>query len=122
MSRLYPSGPPGVRKGSSSDPVPGNDRICPRCGSSDLVESRLKDGPHFNRITCRGCEFSWYGPKPWSLERARAFRAPFGKYRGRTVAELAEIDRGYLEWAAAKMQNNFGMAAQIALAGEGGGL
>jgi hypothetical protein len=54
---------------------------------------------------------------PWTLARARGFRLPFGRYRGRTVAEVLRSDAGrdWLRWAAGNVAGNVGTAAAIAL-------
>jgi hypothetical protein len=54
---------------------------------------------------------------PWTVERAKSFVMPFGKFRGKTVGELAETPRGadYLRWVAANVSENTGIAARVAL-------
>jgi hypothetical protein len=58
-------------------------------------------------------------PQPWTLERARAFKMPIGKYKGRTIGQIALADPEYLAWCAETMDRNIGMAAKTYLAGEG---
>ena len=36
-------------------------------------------------------------PQPWTVERARAFTMPIGKYKGRTVAQIGLADLHYLK-------------------------
>ena len=48
---------------------------------------------------------------------ACSFVLPFGKFKGRTVGDLADDKQGrsYLEWAAGNIEGNAGIAAGIAL-------
>jgi uncharacterized protein (DUF3820 family) len=60
------------------------------------------------------------------MERARAFAMPFGKHRGRTIADVAgtAAGRGYLAWVAENVEGNAATAAGIVLGivdPEGGG-
>src|SRR5262245_46059159 len=73
---------------------------CPRCGGPLLTE-RMESGPHFARTRCRACGFRRWERAPMTPERAAAFVLPFGRHRGRTLAEVGVADRGYLEWLAA---------------------
>jgi uncharacterized protein (DUF3820 family)/predicted RNA-binding Zn-ribbon protein involved in translation (DUF1610 family) len=91
---------------------------CPDCGNSTLRLVRTEGTPHFGRYDCLTC--GRIGPwikSPWTLERARSFVMPFGKFRGRTVGDLADEKQGrsYLEWAAENVSGNAGTAAGIAL-------
>jgi uncharacterized protein (DUF3820 family) len=55
--------------------------------------------------------------QPWSIERAKNFVLPYGRYKGKTIAALAEsVDgRHYLEWLAANVEKGPGIAASILL-------
>ncbi len=94
---------------------------CPRCGSDDLLEVRCDDtGPHYARIACRKCQrHIRFIPAPWSFARAEAFTMPFGKHRGKTLADLAKSEQGrdYLRWLAASDYGNAQKAAEIVLRG-----
>jgi uncharacterized protein (DUF3820 family) len=61
--------------------------------------------------------------QPWDLERARRFTLPFGKFKGRSLAELAETSEGmdYLRWAAENMDGNAGIACRLVLEDVEGG-
>jgi hypothetical protein len=37
-----------------------------------------------------------------TAERASSFRLPFGRHKGLTIAEVAEIDPGWIRWFAAE--------------------
>lgn len=68
---------------------------CPGCESLNLVT--VQDGvppPHFAKLICGDCgrHLMWL-PGP-----VAQFRIPFGKHKGRTLAEINGTDRGYLEW------------------------
>jgi hypothetical protein len=39
-------------------------------------------------------------PSPMTLARAQAFTMPFGKYKGKALAEIQAADPGYLRWLA----------------------
>jgi uncharacterized protein (DUF3820 family) len=78
------------------------------------------EGPHFgNRVDCLDCGLPGAVKASWTIERARAFTMPYGKHKGRTVAELAETGpgRSYLRWVAENVDGNAGMAAAIVLKG-----
>ena len=83
---------------------------CPRCGSTrlQLVGTRLD---------CLDCGLRGAHKAPWTIDRARAFEMPFGKYKGRTVGRIAETGAGrsYLRWAAETLDGNVAMAAAIVL-------
>lgn len=53
--------------------------------------------------------------QPWTIERARAFVMPLGKYKGRTIGQIGLADPAYLEWVAETMDRNVGMAAKTYL-------
>lgn len=90
---------------------------CPRCGSGRLYLVKA-EAPHFSRKDCLDCGARGQPIKgPWSLERARSFVMPFGKFKGRTVGDLADdkVGRSYLAWAAENLEGNAGTAAAIAM-------
>lgn len=60
-------------------------------------------------------------PQPWTLEQARRFTAPFGLYKGVSLAEVAKTERGrsYLAWVnSAVSTRNFAIAAGLVLKAE----
>jgi hypothetical protein len=95
---------------------------CAGCGSTRLHEVKCNP-PHHARLDCLDCldcgRRGSFKPSPWSLDRARAFMMPFGKFKGRTIGELAKNNQGrsYLKWAAENLDGNAGMAAAIVLRG-----
>jgi hypothetical protein len=119
-----PTPPP--RPTSASRPIAelapnggGQLKQCPRCGSTrlHLVKS---GGPHFGRLDCLDCGLRGSSvAAPWTIERARAFTMPYGRHEGRTLGELAQTGEGrsYLEWVAATIKGNAGIAARIVLEG-----
>jgi hypothetical protein len=90
---------------------------CRHCGSPDVVITRCRTGPHFARVRCPECGRADFAKTPWSLDRARAFVMPWGKYRGKKLADLTatEEGRGYLQWLAAEVEENVSTAARILL-------
>lgn len=114
---------PGDQSGAPS-PV-REPQSCRRCGSSDLIETRCRTGPHFARIDCRGCgRMVKFVAAGWTPERAMAFTVPFGRHMGRTVGDLIGTPDGrrYLEWMASAVRGNPGTAASVALTAEEGGV
>jgi uncharacterized protein (DUF3820 family) len=87
---------------------------CPHCGGAlELTAARRQPGHHDPPRERKPWEKP---PQPWSLERARAFTMPFGKHEGKTMAEIAQADRGYVRWAAEKCSNrNVQKAAMLIL-------
>ncbi len=77
---------------------------CPRCGGDLELVTEDVPPPHYGKMVCQKCNLwqSWVSA-PMTYERACGFRFPFGKYKNRTMAEIAEHDREYLEWAAATL-------------------
>jgi hypothetical protein len=55
-------------------------------------------------------------PQPWTAERARNFKMPIGKYKGRTVGQIGLVDIAYLEWCAENLDRGIQRAAQVYLA------
>lgn len=43
--------------------------------------------------------------EPMTLERAKEMRMPFGKYKGFTLAQVAQIDLGYVIWFRNEIDN-----------------
>jgi hypothetical protein len=89
---------------------------CPRCGKNAL--HFVKSEVHHGRYDCLAC--GRIGPwlkSPWTMDRARAFELPFGKYQGRSVGELALTPSGkdYLRRIAENVSENAGIAAAIVL-------
>jgi hypothetical protein len=63
------------------------------------------------------CGRADFARTPWTLERARAFRLYFGKYKGRKLGNLTGTDEGlgYLAWLATRDAGNASIAASIML-------
>jgi len=92
--------------------------VCPYCASPRIFTVRCEFGPHYARTGCSDCQrHIKFNAAPWTLERARDFRLPFGRHTGRTVGELAGTKEGrsYLAWAAENVEGNAGTAAAIVL-------
>jgi hypothetical protein len=55
--------------------------------------------------------------RPWTLERALAFKSFLPKYRGRTLREIISIhcDVDYLRFVASKRDGNIAVAAGIVI-------
>jgi hypothetical protein len=98
-------------KTTDGDPAP----TCPHCASSETIFARCTEGLHYGKIRCPGCGWTTFAKTPWTLERARAFKLYFGRYRGRKLGALASTEegRGYLAWLAANVEGNVGIAARI---------
>jgi uncharacterized protein (DUF3820 family) len=96
---------------------PNSPARCHRCGSAEVVITRCETGPHFARVRCPGCGRTGFAKTPWSLDRARAFTMPWGRYRGRQLADLTGTDEGlgYLRWLADAVEGNVSTAARILL-------
>jgi hypothetical protein len=106
---------------SAHRPEPGEYRGCPnpKCHGVDLttVKTQTRAGERL-KVVCADCgRFVRFVPLPWTLERARRFILPYGKYRGRSVGDLTAsvIGRDYLRWLAANTDGNVAKAAGIAL-------
>jgi len=94
--------------------------VCRYCGSPDidLVPKVLRTGVVQSMRRCRGCNRRLgFVPQPWSVERARSFVLPWGKYRGHSVGELAGTQAGkeYLAWLVSNTTGNAAIAGSIAL-------
>lgn len=90
---------------------------CHRCGSTEVIVTRHPTGPHFARVRCPGCGWHGFAPTPWSLDRARHFTMPYGRFCGRKLANLTGSDEGlgYLRWLADAVEGNVSTAARILL-------
>ena len=74
-------------------------RTCSRCGGP-LSVIRPAPRPHWAELRCKQCsKFHGWLQTPDS-ELGRFYVMPLGKYRGKTLDEIAAIDRGYLCWIA----------------------
>ena len=64
---------------------------CPACGEDTYTE------PKENRLGlyCIKCGWIRWLPQNWS-----DFIMPFGKYKGKTISEIKEIDFNYIQWGA----------------------
>lgn len=79
--------------------------VCPQCGSS-LVTT-------YGETTCIGPEHHPLGEKrEWTIERARAFTMPFGKHKGKSMAELPI---GYLKWIVETFEDRGIRSAALAI-------
>jgi hypothetical protein len=68
---------------------------------------------------CAGCgRWIKFLPAEWTLDRARDFRLDFGKYRGRTIGEVASTPAGrdYLRWVVRNLRGGPAKAAEHVLA------
>ena len=92
------AGPP-LNTLNTPDTYPDSPTPCHHCGSAEVVIKRLTGGP------------------PWSLDRARAFVMPWGRHRGRQLADLTGTHEGlgYLRWLADGVEGNVSTAARILL-------
>jgi hypothetical protein len=90
---------------------------CRRRGSTGVVVTRCATGPHSARVRRLECGRTRFAKTPWSIDRARNFTMPWGKYRGHRLADLAatEEGRGYLRWLAADVEGNASTAARVLL-------
>ena len=77
---------------------------CHRCDAPlRIIRPALR--PHWGQLRCDSCQkFRGFVATP--TEELGGYTMPFGKFKGRTLAEIATIDRGYLEWAARNMNSN----------------
>jgi len=71
---------------------------CHRC-NAPLKVIRPAPRPHYGKLFCDACQ-RCRGWVPTPPEDLGGWTMPFGKYKNRTLAEIAATDRGYLEWAA----------------------
>lgn len=101
----------------TSSPTITEPTPCHRCGSAEVVIKRLTGGPHFARVRCLKCGRVTFAKSPWSLDRARAFVMPWGRHRGRQLADLTGTHEGlgYLRWLADGVEGNISTAARILL-------
>ena len=61
------------------------------CGSEMyLIQKAMHIG-----LYCDKCGWIKWMPQKWQL-----FSMPFGKYKGKTLTEIIEVDKKYLEWFA----------------------
>jgi hypothetical protein len=105
--------------------------VCPHCGAPiELIASRRppshadppRSGPPSRgqppRDPPRERQPWEKPPQPWTLERAGAFVMPFGKHRNKSIAQIWQVDRGYLEWGSKNLDRcrNAQKAAQVYLA------
>lgn len=75
--------------------------------------------PHAAKRICPRCgRFGGWIARPWTVERAAAFVVPIGKHKGRTMAEIAKSDRGWIEWAASNLDKGIARAARTYLDAE----
>jgi Exodeoxyribonuclease X-like C-terminal len=98
--------------------------VCPHCGGQiELIAGRRQPAHHDPprsgpppREPPRERKPWEKPPAPWNLERAQRFQMPFGKHEGKTMAQIAQADRGYVKWLAAECNNrNAKKAAELIL-------
>lgn len=77
--------------------------IC-SCGSKMYIQ---KKGKHIG-LYCKKC--GWI---KWLKQKVEAFIFPFGKYKGKTLGEIKEIDIEYLRWSADKFNDKPNIANKI---------
>ncbi len=77
-----------------------------------------RNGTVQSKRLCADCRRSnGFAPQRWSMARAQSFVMPWGKYRGRSVGELAGTQAGkeYLAWLVSNTAGNAAIAGSIAL-------
>jgi uncharacterized protein (DUF3820 family) len=75
---------------------------CRYCGSPNLFAVECTTGPHWARSGCSGCgRFLQWLAKPDDAKSAGEFLMPFGKHRGR---KLADLPSDYLQWVAEEVE------------------
>lgn len=91
---------PPRREAEGRTVVAPKGRLCPSCGSSEIALIPGRVGPHWARLRCLGCSrhVGW-APTPHELV-GDLWIFPFGKYRGRSLREVAEVDLEYIKWGA----------------------
>jgi hypothetical protein len=70
---------------------------CPKCGYRTILQRK---GPHIEWF-CLACGHIKFMP-----QKVESFHMPIGKYKGKLLTEILQIDRRYLEWASENMQDN----------------
>ena len=81
---------------------------CPHCGRPLAVTlTRASQEPQAAPTPRRDDYHESYPTprKPMTRERALRFAMPFGKYSGKTLRQIAEIDPTYLEWASENLDS-----------------
>ncbi len=79
--------------------------VCPQCGSS-LVTT-------YGETSCIGPDHHQLGEKrEWTLERATAFVMPFGKHKGK---KMADLPGGYLQWIVENFEDGGIRSAAMAI-------
>lgn len=114
-------GEPTVHRSVAEIPRAGRslgDR-CRYCGSDKLFTVRCSPpARQYARAGCSACgRFLRWEPAPWTRARAAEFIMPFGRFRGRPLAELTRTPdgRSYLRWPARETEGNAAAAAAILL-------
>jgi exodeoxyribonuclease X-like protein len=80
-----------------------NRRTCPRCNAL-LSVIRPAHPPHYAELWCDACgRHCGWASTP--TEALGGYTMPFGKYRGKTLDEIAATDRGYLEWVTSDLKD-----------------
>ena len=67
---------------------------CPKCGQPTLLERSSIPWPYFDRRVCRVGHFVCWVQIPSTLDRARAFIMPFGRFRGMRFEEIEKQEGG----------------------------
>ena len=76
--------------------------ICNRCGSENTKESEqiCRNGAKHIRVECVDCgRFIKFAKQAKTIENNK-FLMPFGKHKGKSISEIATIDKDYAIWAA----------------------
>ena len=80
---------------------------CPVCALECTIERIAPPSPHWGRFRCPSCgkHRGWAATPP---SEYHAFKMPFGRHKGRTLAEIAKAPSGvgYLQWCAASLTND----------------
>jgi hypothetical protein len=74
---------------------------CRYCGATDFATRPSEDPRFFARTDCRACgKLHRWEPFPMTAERAAAFVLPYGRHKGRCLADVGSTDEGrrYLWW------------------------
>lgn len=76
---------------------------CTTCGSVNVAIKALEADSL--KFTCRDCFSS---DTISSKSEAGRFTMPIGKYRGYSLSDIAEMDRGYIQWGAENLKGSVG--------------
>lgn len=69
------------------------DLLCPRCKGKTFIE---KSGKHI-KWSCKTCRPSYI---KFIRQKPENFIMPIGKYKGKSLEEIIQLDSEYIKWAA----------------------